>query len=940
MIAPQLPRNAYTDAPELHPNIILGSLQLLFWIIIHPAAWTNYVAGIDPALQPDFTLADLRPAQWKDPALRRLLVMVYVVWTGIISLITAVMLWLIGVSSANILVGLMTGIGAQIIFGLAIGATLGLVVSLTGNLLGSSLYGIAAGLMPFSVVGPIVIPIPKDVWGMILIGWIAIVSSSLTAGISVSVANRANTYLFSRRIGSLIVGGLIGILIAGLALSLTFGLKFDLIGNVAFVLLGGAILGVIAGIAIGVQLKRWLLGWLVGFLFFLLFMLVIGVPSSMVLSGVGGAPKQIALAMAGGATAAAFLTALIVPAYLLAERLAGPSAGAIASALASGLGMVIFLWNAYSSIAPIAPSFWQMFGPCLVGLPLGLTLSWWMPVVLYPLLAAWNLVLLRADARSAHTGHALLRYHSAFWDEQQRLPLIGLDDHVVLIAERSPAEGRAALAYLSTSRQRWAAQAAQIELDARELERCPTVQTISAVDQNLAAGALEGPASALLRSFSRISQDVDAALRQESAYNQRLALSAVEDRLDGLLRELTRSSERYAARFRPVATHWRQIVAEHIQTLAAEVEQRQEIDSPYIIGVPLTEQQEVFVGRADISARIEQLLLDRRRPPLLLYGQRRMGKTSLLNNLGRLLPSTIIPLFVDLQGPAAQSSDHIGLLYNLGRGMIESAQRRRGLALPPLSRDSLAADPFTRFDEWLNEVEAALGQSAALLTLDEFEALDSAISRGRFEEERVLGMLRNLIQHRPRFKVLLAGSHTLDELQRWASYLINVQVVQIDYLKDPEARQLVERPVKNFALRYEPEASQRVLDLTRGHPFLIQLLCAEIVALKNEQQPSARRLACLPDVEAAVPEALSSGSLFFADIQRNQIDADGQELLRFLATYGKGAIIDHDTLALQVGSDIHATLDLLARRELIEFVDGGCRFQVELIRRWFAEHSK
>src|SRR5262245_18824499 len=99
----------------------------------------------------------------------------------------------------------------------------------------------------------------------------------------------------------------------------------------------------------------------------------------------------------------------------------------------------------------------------------------------------------------------------------------------------------------------------------------------------------------------------------------------------------------------------------------------------------------------------------------------------------------------------------------------------------------------------------------------------------------------------------LAGSHTLDELQRLAGYLINVQVVQIGYLKQDEARQLVERPVEGFALRYEPEASQHVLDLTRGHPFLTQLLCAEIVAHKNEQEPAARRLACLDDVEAAVP---------------------------------------------------------------------------------------
>jgi len=437
--------------------------------------------------------------------------------------------------------------------------------------------------------------------------------------------------------------------------------------------------------------------------------------------------------------------------------------------------------------------------------------------------------------------------------------------------------------------------------------------------------------------FSRTSQDVEAALHQESAYNQRLALSAVEDRLDGLLRELTRSSERYAARFRPITSRWRQIVADHVCELAESVEARQEIDSPYVIGVPLTEQQEIFVGRTDISARIEGLLLDRRRPPLLLYGQRRMGKTSLLNNLGRLLPSTIVPLFVDLQGPASQANDHAGFLYNIARGMVDSAERQRGLTLPPLPRETLAADPFTRFDEWLNEVEEALGQNTALLTLDEFEVLDNAIAKGRFDEEAVLGTLRHLIQHRPRFKVLLAGSHTLDELQRWASYLINVQVVHISYLKEAEARQLIERPVKDFALRYEAEASQRVLDLTRGHPFLVQLLCAEIVALKNEQDPAVRRLARLADVEAAAPEALSHGSFFFADIERNQVDATGLALLRFLAAQGEGAAASREDLARQFPDELNRTLDLLTRRELIEPADGGYRFQVDLIRRWFAQ---
>jgi AAA+ ATPase superfamily predicted ATPase len=414
--------------------------------------------------------------------------------------------------------------------------------------------------------------------------------------------------------------------------------------------------------------------------------------------------------------------------------------------------------------------------------------------------------------------------------------------------------------------------------------------------------------------------------------------------LDGLLRELTRSNERYAFRFRPVAADWRLVVAAKSQALTEEVELRQEIDSPYIIGVPLTEQQEIFIGRSNISAHIERLLLDRRQPALLLYGQRRVGKTSLLNNLGRLLPSTIIPLFVDLQGPASRARDHAGFLYNIARALVRSARIQRDLSITPLTRDKLSVDPFTQFEEWLDTVESVLQDKLALLMFDEFEVLDKVLEEGRFEIEPVLGMLRHLIQHRPRFKVLLSGSHTLEEFQRWSGYLINVQVVHIGYLSEEESRQLIEWPVKEYALKYEADASRRVLDLTRGHPFLVQLLCSEIVALKNEQPPSTRRLAAKNDVEDAVPLALKHGSFFFADIGRNQVDEIGLALLECIArreSVGAGA--DRQALLQCLPDPTPGTLDralaALRQRELVEQSNGCYRFQVELVRRWFGDES-
>jgi hypothetical protein len=572
---------------------------------------------------------------------------------------------------------------------------------------------------------------------------------------------------------------------------------------------------------------------------------------------------------------------------------------------------------------------------------IGLLVNWWRPIITAALLIPWNALLYQLDLQQSEYKPSLFSKNLAFWDEWQYLPIWGLDRHLLLILDKHPTEGEAAFKYLSTSRQRWAVQSAQIELDTRLLKDCDNALAVGQIQQILTVRELASPAKTMFHSFNSISDDVSDALRQSGSYKQRLALTHVTDRLNNLVRDLTTSSNKYAVRFRPIAQRWQNIIDLHLQDLIKESELRQEIDSPYIIGVPVTNRQQLFIGRADISEKLEKLLLDRRSPPLLLYGQRRTGKTSLLNNLGRLLPTSIIPLFVDLQGSISSAKDHTGFLYNLAKAMINSAQRQRNLKLPPLSYETIATDPFTRFDEWLDNLETALAGNTALLALDEFEVLDRVLNEGRFNENDVLGMLRNLIQHRPTFKVLLAGSHTLDEFQRWSSYLINAQVIHLGYLQEAEARQLIETPIENFALRYQPPASQRVIDLTKGHPFLVQLLCAEIVALKNDQDPSIRRLATLADVEAAIPAALEHGSMFFSDIERNQLDAQSLKVLRYFAQQGEGAIISsadlaaHFTGGAKIAESISGSIELLLRRELIETKPSGYSIQLELIRRWF-----
>ncbi len=926
--------HAGLDPADPHPHALIGGLEIAWWLFLRPSVWRRHVAGIDSTLRPNFCLAELSGPQWRHPALRRLLLKAAVAWPVLVVALSSVVLTVWGSSAEHIgrgvLYGLLLGSAGTLLVGTVVsvagGFAGGVVISMAFSLAFATALQVGGGVAPLiqglERVG-VAASVAGGVAGVVNLGPVVGTIISVVVGIAGSLAGTPATPglvpSWSRQVGGVVIGVLISGLVYSVAIAVALAMANEASSVVAVSLALGSMIGAAVGVASGIRTSDGRRGALCG-------LLAGGLVMALMLVAFNPAVNQTGGMLLSGTSTALFYSALFALSYALAERIAGPWAGAAASAVGSGGAFTAFLMLEHGpTVMP-----WYVFPVSLAALGVGLAVTWWQPVALYPFEAAWNLLLYRVEQRKTQPGRSLLRWHSAFWDEFQRLPLRGLEEHLVLAYERDPHEGRRLLELVSAGNQRWAAQAAQVELDARKLDRCHDVEAIADAYCGLPAGELQHATQAILTSFRRISQDTHAALHQHGSLNQRLVLSGVERRLDDLLIELIRSGGPYAGRFRPIATRWRQVIAEHVRVLVGLAELRQEIENPYVVGVPLTEAQEIFVGRTEISARLARWLLTLHPPPILLYGQRRMGKTSLLNNLGRLLPSTIVPLFVDLQQSASVERPD-GLLSRVASAMSQSASRQRHLTLPALATQDLGSDPYFRFVEWLDAVESALGDNRALLALDEFETLDHAFRTGPLRPEPFLGMLRHLIQHRPRFTVLIAGSHTLDEISQWANHLINLQTLRLDYLSDQEARHLIEHPAKRSSFSYEPEAVERILKLTRCHPYLIQLLCYQIVDDKNTQEPGARRLATVSDVEDAVPSALSRGSLFFYGVCQ-RIDAGGVNVLKELASRGEGGMIDAD------GFQKQAVAQLL-RREIIEPVESGYRFQVELIRRWFSERE-
>lgn len=897
-------QRAYTDSPWQSPNLILGSLQLLLWIVMHPTALRNHIIQIDKNLSPEFCLLDLDFSQWKNPILRRLLLQSFLVLPLLTSYIFSLLLLIF--SSYRV-----SDYPTILAWLLLIGFTVNFLASVTFSVINGLVAGVAAVGLYFSMSA-----LGNTTGGIEIVA----AAAGLILGSWGSVNKPRKNYSLVRQIGAVIAGIIITDVLL-ISRDHFFEYLIDLIGedpieSIIYAASYGGIIGLSGyirsrkywylpfGIVFGVWI--WLIEVLIGdFLIAWLFI---------------------------------FLSVYSLP-YAIAKLLGGSSAGSVSGALCGVPMLTDFL------VENQGQEIWinelRIYYLTLGFIFMGITNSYWLSTCLYPFMNIWNAIIFFVDKYFATKSFSLLRFHSAFWDEFQQLKLFGLDRHIALTLRKKPSEARAAIEYLSTSRQRWAAGAIQIELDISHLEKLQTIEALAkfAKSSDISLSSTN-PRLQIFQIFQSLSIDISAALSQTSYYNQRLALAKISEDISRLVLSLTRTDNKYAPRFYPIAQNWQTIVVQYCNLLEKEAEQNQDLDNPYVTGVPLQKSQYVFVGRTGSSSRIEQLLLDDRRPPLLLYGQRRTGKTSLLNNLGRLLPTRFIPTAVDLQGPTSKARNPSGFLYNLARDISKTALYQRNLQLPALTREALDNDPFTIFDEWLDEVEERIDErfhnGTLLLTLDEFEALDAALVANRFNEQDILGTLRNIIQHRPRIKVMIAGSHTLQEFHRWASYLINVQVIHLSYLKESEARQLIEHPTPDFALRYEPDAVQRIIHLTRCQPYLVQLLCAELVVHKNEQDPSIRRLALRVDVEAVIELAIDSGSFFFADIQNNQMDATGLAVLRAIAAAGEGVGVSREELERHFGDELSAAISQLQQRELIEPNGDGYKFQVEMIRLWFA----
>lgn len=367
---------------------------------------------------------------------------------------------------------------------------------------------------------------------------------------------------------------------------------------------------------------------------------------------------------------------------------------------------------------------------------------------------------------------------------------------------------------------------------------------------------------------------------------------------------------------------------------------------PYVTGMPL-KTDHLFVGRADVFAYIQEHLFGAyQNNVIVLHGQRRTGKTSILYRLKKVLADTHICVLVDMQGKAARGT--LDFLYSLADDIVYALDDHDiAVSLPPRS-DFAESPEFVFRSRFLRSVAEALPVGAngkakhLLLMFDEFEELQKRVQDGKLEPE-IFPFLRNLMQHEECVDFVFAGTHKLEELgaEYW-SILFNIaSYKKITFLTPDDARRLITEPVAPH-MEYDPLAIERITAVSGGHPYFTQVICHELVAFHNETQ---RSYITANEVEDVLDRIVERGEAHFKFIWAEASPTERAVLLALAdlletdETVGVDpvqALLDKRAIDLN-GTPLIKVLDDLEMGDILTRSGPRSnlyRFKIDLIRRW------
>ena len=530
-------------------------------------------------------------------------------------------------------------------------------------------------------------------------------------------------------------------------------------------------------------------------------------------------------------------------------------------------------------------------------------------------------------------------WHPVAWDGLCSLPFPGLDRLLVAYVEYAPPAGRQEIERLIDQypSQRMAALRAKARLIARASAQEVNLSRLDAHVARLPEGDL-GFLAWTLKVRAMVNDICQLQMRLDTLNRPFLGeptAALLVEKIKNFQSQVAGFPEPLASEFRQAANQWLAIAERQYRQVQA-ILTKEPTPAVFRAGDPVDRNKEAFIPREGVLGDLDrQLTLSTGCPGLILYGRRRMGKSTLLRNLEGFLPTSVQIAVVSMQNPDAFTSQ-ADFLGEIARQAWRASQPERPFTAPTVAT-------LKDFFQWLADCNARLAETnrRLLLAIDEYENLDRKLGEGVFDED-LLATLRESIQMHRQVTWVFAGSHAIPELTHapWSSYLVSARTLEVPPFTEAETRRLLTEPLRHSSLwqaddlkrpRFNPDfwgdgGIERIHAEAGGWPHLVQLLAEKVVDLCNDREQAQVDRTLL---EEAIAKAVVAGDTVLRQLMQPE-DATPREW-----DYLRG-FRARDT---QLPPDDEPVYQALRRRLLVIEDHGEWRLRVPLMQRWLRERG-
>jgi len=379
----------------------------------------------------------------------------------------------------------------------------------------------------------------------------------------------------------------------------------------------------------------------------------------------------------------------------------------------------------------------------------------------------------------------------------------------------------------------------------------------------------------------------------------------------------------------------------------------------------------MFYGRKEFIKNISTVIQESKTQSksVIIYGQKRAGKSSILYHIKKHLSQDESLLILDIGNIAqyfekeveGESSDALlnrllwlilGQLNDAIEDKVESGCPPLDISFPSMDEYHASATPRTLFGEVFKKFKRLASKVnewrdvRVVVLIDEFSYLHGQIISGAIPDTFPQSW-KAILQANYFSAVLVGQDNTLKFFDRFQNEFASTERERVTYLPPEDAEKLIDEPIhfpkeEGGGSRYRERAIERVRQLTAGNPFYIQIFCKRLVEYMNSQRSP---VITGNDVEQVKRQLLSGENRISVTDFNNLInsgdtspdaisDDDALKVLRAIAVNSQTGPCNVSSITCETQAPLPEILDDLFKRDVINRQREGYDIQVGLFKEW------